>query len=193
MVTPPTVACQAPLSFSLPEFTQLPSIESVMLSNHPILCCSLTYTRGDSLVHDIGGKRADETDTEAPGGRSPRGGGSVAGRALDPPSSHRFPVDVPHTSVRTSSQGGRGLKPPPGKAGGPGVDERLHQTAGWRGLGRHECAQWSKSRCPHILGTGQPNQPLQGLSLPLFSILTKKYDFYHDSEQAMRTYIPKFT
>ena len=56
---------------------------------------------------------------------------------------------------------------------GPGADERLHPTAGWRGLGRHECAQWSKSRGPHMLGTGQPDQPLQGLSLPLFSILTK--------------------
>lgn len=108
----------SPVLHYLLEFTQIPSIESVMLSNHPILCCPLTYTRGDSLVHnDIGGKRADETDTEAPGGRLPRGGGSVAGRALDPPSSHRFPVDVPHTSVRTSSQGSSGLKPPPGKAG----------------------------------------------------------------------------
>ena len=97
-----------------------------MLSNHPILCRSLNYTCNDSLVHsDIGGERADETDIEATGGRSPRGGGSMAGRARHPPNSYEFPLDVPHTSVRNSSQGSKGLKPPPGKAGsqlakGPG-------------------------------------------------------------------------
>ena len=40
--TPWTVACQAPLSFTISwSLLRLMSIESVMPSNHPILCCPL--------------------------------------------------------------------------------------------------------------------------------------------------------
>ena len=147
-----------------------------MLSNHPILCRSLNYTCNDSLVHsDIGGERADETDIEATGGRSPRGGGSMAGRARHPPNSYEFPLDVPHTSVRNSSQGRRVSNLLLGRQEvslqkGPGVDERLHQTAGWRGLGRRELSRAGiKAGAPTSWVLGSPTNLSKGF-LCLYSL-----------------------